>query len=74
LVSFIETKNFDEARIESMDVAAALCAARALRTAKRLQFYRTAHERTTAQRKSPRQMRRAADAYAFVCHNIESRA
>jgi hypothetical protein len=74
LVSFIETKNFDEARIESMDVAAALWVARALRTAKRLQFYRAADERTTAQRKSPRQMRRAADADAFVCHNIESHA
>jgi hypothetical protein len=71
---FIETKNFDEARIESMDVAAALWAARVLRTAKRLQFCRAAHERTTAQRKSPRQMRGAPDAYAFVCHNIESRA
>jgi hypothetical protein len=74
LVSFIETKNFDEARIESMDVAVALWAARALRTAKRLQLYRAAHERTTAQRKSPRQMRRTADADAFVGYNIESRA
>jgi len=36
--------------------------------------YRSAHERTSAQRKSPRQMRRATDADAFVCHNIESRA
>ena len=36
--------------------------------------YRSAHERTSAQRKSPRQMRRATDANAFVCHDIESRA
>src|SRR5215216_5363349 len=35
--------------------------------------YRSAHEGTTAQRKSPRQMRRTADADAFVRHNIESR-
>jgi hypothetical protein len=69
---FIETKNFDEARIESTDVAAALLAARALRTAKRLQFYCSTYELASAQRKSPRQMRRAADADAFVRYNIES--
>ena len=39
-----------------------------------LPFYRPAHEGTTAQRKSPWQMRRAADADAFVRHDIESRA
>ena len=37
-------------------------------------FYRSAYELVAAQRKSPRQMRRTADPYAFVCHNIESRA
>jgi hypothetical protein len=39
----------------------------------RLQLDRPAYERTPAQRKSPRQMCRAADADAFVCHNIETR-
>ena len=38
-----------------------------------LQLDRLAYERAPAQRKSPRQMRRAADADAFVCHNIETR-
>ena len=39
-----------------------------------LQLCRAAHEAAIAQRKSPRKMRRAADADAFVCDNIESRA
>src|SRR5213079_659163 len=38
-----------------------------------LQLDRLAYERAPAQRKSPRQMCRAADADAFVCHNIETR-
>jgi hypothetical protein len=38
-----------------------------------LQLDRPAYERAPAQRKSPRQMCRAADADALVCHNIETR-
>jgi len=38
-----------------------------------LQLNRSAYERAPAQSESPRQMRRSADADAFVCHNIETR-
>ena len=44
------------------------------RTAKRLQLYRAAKEWTIAQRESPRQMRRTADADTFVRYNIETHA
>ena len=66
-------ENFDEQMRESMDVAASLCEALSVAPRRRLQLYRSAHEGAAAQRKSPRQMRRAADANAFVRHNIESR-
>src|SRR6267154_289117 len=38
-----------------------------------LQLDRSAYERAPAQRKSPQQMCRAADADAFVCHTIDTR-
>ena len=84
-VSFIETKNFDEALVESISpVAASLlatpecneggCEAFDVAHAASLHLYRAAHKGTIAQRKSPRQIRRTADADAFVGGNIENRA
>ena len=44
LVLFIETKNFDEVRVQSMDVAAALGDGAGASHGERLQFHSAAHE------------------------------
>jgi hypothetical protein len=72
---FIEGKNFDEARIESMKVAAVHLNGHAAGDSGQSPLpWRPAHKLAAGQRKSPRQMRRATDADAFVRYNFQTPA